>query len=77
MKTADRRAVRKRDVVRLYGTSLRDIDRAIAAGEIRTNRRGAALFLHPGDVERLYGFPEEEPAKISAESVAEVEDLLA
>ncbi len=74
----DRHAYRKRDVVRLYGPSLRSIDRAIAAGEIRTKKRGTAVFLHPGDVEQVFGFPDEDaPLKISAESVAEIEDLLA
>ncbi len=75
----DRRAYRRRDVVRLYGASLRAIDRAIASGEIRTRKRGTAVFLHPQDVEKAFGFPEEDttPIKIPAKAVAAIERLLA
>ena len=74
----DRGAYRRLDVVKFYGASLRAVDRAIASGEIRTHKRGHSVFLHPGDVERTFGFPSEPaPLEISAESVAEIEDLLA
>ena len=65
-------------MVRLYGASLRSIDRAIASGEIRSHKRGTAVFLHPQDVEKAFGFPEEDATpEISARALAVVERLLA
>lgn len=73
-----RRALRRSDVVHLYGASLRSVDRAVRAGEIRAKKRGQSVFLHPDDVERVFGFPDDtEPVKVSAESVAELEGFLA
>lgn len=75
MDSPQRRAYRRREVKALYGASLRAIDRAIEEGRIRTRRHGRSVFLHPGDVERLFGF-EEEPVEVSAESLAEIRTLL-
>lgn len=70
------RALRRTQVRDLYGVSLREIDRAIRRGEIRTRRRGRTVLLHPEDVERAFGFEEPEIVP-SAESLAEVEGFLA
>jgi hypothetical protein len=71
-----RRAYRRTEVRDLYGASLRAIDRAVGQGLIRTRRYGRCVFIHPGDVERLFGFEVEESTP-SLESVAEIRELLA
>lgn len=75
-----RRALRRSDVVALYGVPLRTLDRILRAEQspIRTRRVGRILLLNPDDVERLFGFPSDSAdVEVSAESVAEIEDLLA
>ncbi len=73
-----RHAYRRTDVRDLFGASLHAIDRAIREGRVRVNRYGRGVYLHPGDVERTFGFPSDgEKLQVSAESLAEMEDLLA
>jgi len=71
-----RGAYRRTEVRDLYGASLHAIDAAVRSGEIRANKRGRTVFLHPADVERIFGF-DEPPMEVSQESVAEMEDFLA
>ena len=70
-----RLAYRRRDVRALYGASYAQVDAAIKSGEIRTKRRGRALFLHPNDVETLFGF--EENVEPDHETMVELADFLA
>ena len=69
-----RKALRRREVRAMYGASLHQVDAAIRSGEIRTKQRGRCLFLHPGDVESVFGF--EETIEPSRESVADLADFL-
>ena len=69
-----RRAYRRRDVRALYGASFYQIDAAIKRGAIRTKRVGKSLYLHPKDVETVFGF--EETVEPSRESIADLADFL-
>ena len=69
-----RKALRRRDVRSLYGASFYQVDAAIKRGAIRTKRVGKCLYLHPKDVEMVFGF--EETVEPSRESIAELADFL-
>lgn len=69
-----RRALRKAEVQEIYGAKRHAIERAIKDGRIRINRDGRCVYLHPDDVDSVFGFTEYiEP---SAESVAELSEFL-
>ena len=76
--TTDRLAFRISQVCELAGVSRSVVEQAITAGTVRTKRVGRALLLDPRDVGRVFGFESEsEKVQPSAESIAEMEELLA
>ena len=60
----------------LSGLSRWSVMQAVERGEIRSKRIGRRLLLDPADVERLFGFAEEE-LEPSSESIVELRDFLA
>ena len=71
-------AYRVSEVCNLAGVSRWAVEQAIAGGAIRTKRVGRALLLDPRDVSQVFGFAQEhEEIQPSAESIAEMQELLA
>lgn len=65
----------------LSGVSEWTVRQAVKRGEIRSKRLGRRVLLSPEDVERVFGFGDEEPdsdelALFKARSLAEIRDLL-
>ena len=74
---SDRLAYRVAEVCKLAGVSRGAVERAIRRNQIRARRVGGVLLLSPNDVSRVFGFEGQETIKPSAESLAEIEELLA
>ena len=72
----DRLAYRVAEVCELAGVPRSSVERAIRRNQIRVKRVGRMLLLEPYDVSRLFGFGTHEEITPSAESLAEIEDLL-
>ena len=73
-----RLAFRVSEVCELAGVSRWAVERAIKQNRIRTKRAGRVLLLHPNDVREQFGFDgPQEVCEPSAESIAEIEELLA
>ncbi len=72
-----RLAYRVTEVCELAGVGRSVVEAAIRRGEIRSKRCGRVLLLHPNDVSRIFGFDEASEVVPSAESIAEIAELLA
>ena len=75
--TGPRLAFRVAEICELAGVGRSVVEAAIRRGEIRTKLVGRVLLLDPNDVSKVFGF--NEPSKVvpSAESIAEIAELLA
>ena len=51
-------------VCALAGCSRWKVTKKMKTGEIRWRRDGRDIYLHPGDVERVFGFPDEDHAEM-------------
>ena len=75
---SDRLAYRVSEVCELAGVSRWAVEQAIQQNRIRTKRAGRVLLLDPNDVCSVFGFGgPQEVVRPSAESIAEMEELLA
>ncbi len=72
-----RLAYRIAEVCELAGVSRAAVEGAVRRGEIRAKLVGRVKLLDPNDVSNIFGFNAAPEVVPSAESVAEMESLLA
>ena len=72
-----RLAYRIAEVCELAGVSRASVEGAVRRGEIRAKTVGRVKLLDPNDVSRIFGFNEASEVVPSAESIAEIAELLA
>ncbi len=75
--TSERIAYRVAEVCELAGVSRSAVEAAVRRGEIRSKRCGRVLLLDPNGVSKVFGFNETSEVVPSAESIAEIAELLA
>ena len=74
---SERLAYRIAEVCQLAGVSRAAVEGAVRRGEIRAKLVGRVKLLDPNDVSRIFGFNEASEVVPSAESIAEIAELLA